>query len=166
MVINIQEKILNNTIPITVDLLNGNLISYWDNCGTPIHKKEKRGVMTYLIEIVKEYFNINNDFKIDIDKLFGRIYDKIEDNYKEILEIMKKNDEICKEKKKKLRGKEERNKLAKLNTDKQCGNKLELCKEQFILSLLYMPDINYKKIHKFLNGCCLKKRDDKTLYIL
>ena len=159
-IIYIQERILNDTIFIDIDYLNGNFISYWDNCGTPLHKKEDRGVMTYLIEIVKEYFNINNDFKIDIDKLFGRIYDKIEDNYKEILEIMKKNDEICKEKKKKLRGKEERNKLAKLNTDKQCGNKLELCKEQFILSLLYMPDINYKKIHKFLNGCCLKKLDD------
>jgi len=150
-IINIQEKILNNTIPITIDLLNGNFISYWDNCGTPIHKKENRGVMTYLIEVVKEYFegkiyNNFNEYKINTDKLFERTYKKIE--------------ELCREKKKELKGKIERDKLIKLCKNDQNENKLEQCKRQYIQSLLYMPDVNYIKIHRFLNGCCLKQLND------
>ena len=164
-IINIQEKILNNTIPITVDLLNGNFISYWDNCGTPIHKKEKRGVMTYLIEVVKEYFQgkINNNFneyKINTDNLFDRTYKKIEEYYSVNLENIKKNDEICREKKKELKGKIEREKLVKLCKNDKNENKLEQCKRQYVLSLLYMPDVNYVKIHRFLNGCCLKQLND------
>ena len=73
---------------------------------------------------------------------------------------MKKKDDICREKKKERKGKIERDKLYGLYKNKECGKELSLCREQYIQSLIYMPDVNYVKIHKFLNGCCLKKLDD------
>jgi hypothetical protein len=160
-IINIQEGILDDTIAINVDFLNGNFISYWDNCGTPINKNDKRGVMTYIIESVKEYlYNSDNEFLINTEDIFKRTYEVIDQYYSNNIDIMEKKDEICKEKKKALKGKIEKEKLLKLLKSGQCGNKLELCKEQYIESMLYMPDINYVKIHKFLNNCCLKKLDD------
>ena len=161
-IINLQDKILNDTIFIDVDYLNGNFLSYWDNCGSPLNKKEDRGVMSYIIEVATDYLinNSNNEFLIETDNMFKRTYKVIEKYYSENLERMKKKDDICREKKKERKGKIERDKLLSLNKNKECGKELSLCREQYIQSLIYMPDVNYVKIHKFLNGCCLKKLDD------
>ena len=161
-IINLQDKILNDTIFIDVDYLNGNFLSYWDNCGSPLNKKEDRGVMSYIIEVAADYLinNSNNEFLIETDNMFKRTYKVIEKYYSENLERMKKKDDICREKKKEQKGKIERDKLYGLYKNKECGKELSLCREQYIQSLIYMPDVNYVKIHKFLNGCCLKKLDD------
>ncbi len=161
-IINLQDKILNDTIFIDVDYLNGNFLSYWDNCGSPLNKKEDRGVMSYIIEVAGDYLsnNSNNEFLIETDNIFKRTYKVIEKYYSENLERMKKKDDICREKKKEQKGKIERDKLYSLYKNKECGKELGLCREQYIQSLIYMPDVNYVKIHKFLNGCCLKKLDD------
>jgi hypothetical protein len=166
-IINLQDKILNDTIFIDVDYLNGNFLSYWDNCGSPLNKKEDRGVMSYIIEVATDYLinNSNNEFLIQTDNtqtdnMFKRTYKVINKYYSENLERMKKKDDICREKKKEQKGKIERDKLRSLNKNKECGKELSLCREQYIQSLIYMPDVNYVKIHKFLNGCCLKKLDD------
>jgi len=166
-IINLQDKILNDTIFIDVDYLNGNFLSYWDNCGSPLNKKEDRGVMSYIIEVATDYLinNSNNEFLIQTDNtqndnMFKRTYKVINKYYSENLERMKKKDDICREKKKEQKGKIERDKLRSLNKNKECGKELRLCREQYIQSLIYMPDVNYVKIHKFLNGCCLKKLDD------
>uniref|UniRef100_A0A6C0LA34 Uncharacterized protein n=1 Tax=viral metagenome TaxID=1070528 RepID=A0A6C0LA34_9ZZZZ len=166
-IINLQDKILNDTIFIDVDYLNGNFLSYWDNCGSPLNKKEDRGVMSYIIEVATDYLinNSNNEFLIQTDNtqtdnMFKRTYKVIEKYYSENLERMKKKDDICREKKKEQKGKIERDKLRSLLKNKECGKELSLCREQYIQSLIYMPDVNYVKIHKFLNGCCLKKLDD------
>ena len=161
-IINLQDKILNDTIFIDVDYLNGNFLSYWDNCGSPLNKKEDRGVMSYIIEVATDYLinNSNNEFLIETDNMFKRTYKVIEKYYSENLERMKKKDDICREKKKERKGKIERDKLYGLYKNKECGKELSLCREQYIQSLIYMPDVNYVKIHKFLNGCCLKKLDD------
>ena len=161
-IINLQDKILNDTIFIDVDYLNGNFLSYWDNCGSPLNKKEDRGVMSYIIEVAADYLinNSNNEFLIETDNMFKRTYKVIEKYYSENLERMKKKDDICREKRKEQKGKIERDKLRSLYKNKECGKELGLCREQYIQSLIYMPDINYVKIHKFLNGCCLKKLDD------
>ena len=161
-IINLQDKILNDTIFIDVDYLNGNFLSYWDNCGSPLNKKEDRGVMSYIIEVATDYLinNSNNEFLIETDNMFKRTYKVIEKYYSENLERMKKKDDICREKKKEQKGKIERDKLYGLYKNKECGKELSLCREQYIQSLIYMPDVNYVKIHKFLNGCCLKKLDD------
>ena len=166
-IINLQDKILNDTIFIDVDYLNGNFLSYWDNCGSPLNKKEDRGVMSYIIEVATDYLinNSNNEFLIQTDNtqtdnMFKRTYKVINKYYSENLERMKKKDDICREKRKEQKGKIERDKLRSLNKNKECGKELRLCREQYIQSLIYMPDVNYVKIHKFLNGCCLKKLDD------
>jgi len=161
-IINLQDKILNDAIFIDVDYLNGNFLSYWDNCGSPLNKKEDRGVMSYIIEVAADYLinNSNNEFLIETDNMFKRTYKVIEKYYSENLERMKKKDDICREKKKEQKGKIERDKLYGLYKNKECGKELSLCREQYIQSLIYMPDVNYVKIHKFLNGCCLKKLDD------
>ena len=161
-IINLQDKILNDTIFIDVDYLNGNFLSYWDNCGSPLNKKEDRGVMSYIIEVAADYLinNSNNEFLIETDNMFKNTYKVIEKYYSENLERMKKKDDICREKKKEQKGKIERDKLYGLYKNKECGKELSLCREQYIQSLIYMPDVNYVKIHKFLNGCCLKKLDD------
>jgi DNA-binding cell septation regulator SpoVG len=161
-IINLQDKILNDTIFIDVDYLNGNFLSYWDNCGSPLNKKEDRGVMSYIIEVATDYLinNSNNEFLIETDNMFKRVYKIIEKYYSENLERMKKKDDICREKKKEQKGKIERDKLYGLYKNKECGKDLSLCREQYMKSLIYMPDVNYIKIHKFLNGCCLKKLDD------
>lgn len=161
-IINLQDKILNDTIFIDVDYLNGNFLSYWDNCGSPLNKKEDRGVMSYIIEVATDYLinNSNNEFLIETDNMFKNTYKVIEKYYSENLERMKKKDDICREKKKEQKGKIERDKLRSLLKNKECGKEYSLCREQYIQSLIYMPDVNYVKIHKFLNGCCLKKLDD------
>jgi hypothetical protein len=161
-IINLQDKILNDTIFIDVDYLNGNFLSYWDNCGSPLNKKEDRGVMSYIIEVAADYLinNSNNEFLIETDNMFKRVYKIIDKYYSENLERMKKKDDICREKKKEQKGKIERDKLYGLYKNKECGKDLSLCREQYMKSLIYMPDVNYIKIHKFLNGCCLKKLDD------
>ena len=166
-IINLQDKILNDTIFIDVDYLNGNFLSYWDNCGSPLNKKEDRGVMSYIIEVATDYLinNSNNEFLIQTDNtqndnMFKRTYKVINKYYSENLERMKKKDDICREKRKEQKGKIEKDKLLSLYKNKECGKELSLCREQYIQSLIYMPDVNYVKIHKFLNGCCLKKLDD------
>jgi hypothetical protein len=161
-IINLQDKILNDAIYIDVNYLHGNFQSFWDNCGSPLHKKEDKGVMSYIIEVALDYLihNSNNEFLIETDDMFKRTYKIIEKYYSENLERMKKKDDICKEKKKEQKGKIERDKLYNLYKNKECGKDLVLCREQYIKSLIYMPDVNYVKMHKFLNGCCLKKLDD------
>lgn len=168
-IINLQDKILNDAIYIDVNYLHGNFQSFWDNCGSPLHKKEDKGVikgvMSYIIEVALDYLihNSNNEFLIETDNMFKKTYKVIDKYYSENLERMKKKDDICKEKKKEQKGKIERDKLNNLYKNKECGKDLVLCREQYIKSLIYMPDVNYVKMHKFLNGCCLKKLDD-SLY--
>jgi hypothetical protein len=118
--------------------------------------------MSYIIEVATDYLinNSNNEFLIETDNMFKNTYKVIEKYYSENLERMKKKDDICREKKKEQKGKIERDKLRSLLKNKECGKEYSLCREQYIQSLIYMPDVNYVKIHKFLNGCCLKKLDD------
>lgn len=158
-IINLQDKILNDAIFIDVDYLNSNFLSYWDNCGSPLNEKEDRGVMAYIIKVAEDYL-INNRYFIETDNMFKRTYEVIGKHYSENLKKMEKKDEICRDKKKMEKGKIAKNKLRALYKNKQCGEELSLCREHYMQSLIYMPDVNYVKIHKFLNGCCLKKLDD------
>jgi hypothetical protein len=59
-----------------------------------------------------------------------------------------------------MKGLIEQDKFKEMRDNKVCVKNPNLCKEQHVKSLIYMPDINYIKLHKFLHGCCLKKLDD------
>jgi hypothetical protein len=162
-IINVQEKILEDTFPLDENYLNDNYIVNWYKYGSPFNnlkKSEDKGVLPYILNIAKEYLSNNNEFSINIDNLLKDTIKYIEENYITHLENMKDKYEIFKNRKKEMRGLIEQDKFKSLRDNKVCVKSPNLCKEQHVKSLIYMPDINYVKLHKFLHGCCLKKLDD------
>jgi len=162
-IINVQEKILDDTFPLDENYLNDNYIVNWYKYGSPFNnlkKSEEKGVLPYIINITKEYLINKNELSINADNLLKDTIKFIEEKYTPYLEIMKSKYELLKNKKKEMRGLIEKEKFKNLRDNKICTKNINLCKEQHVKSLLYMPDIDYVKIHKFLHGCCLKKLDD------
>lgn len=162
-IINVQEKILENTFPLDENYLNDNYIVNWYKYGSPFNnlkKSEDKGVLPYILNITKEYLSNNNEFLINIDNLLTNTIKYIEENYITHLENMKEKFELFKNRNKEMRGLIEKDKFNSLREKKVCVNSPNTCKEQHVKSLIYMPDINYVKLHKFLHGCCLKKLDD------
>jgi len=161
-IINVQEKILEDTFPLDENDLNDNYIVNWYKYGSPFNnlkKSEDKGVLPYILNIAKEYLSNNNEFSINIDNLLKDTIKYIEENYTTYLENMKDKYELFKTRKKEMRGLIEQNKFKEMRDNKVCVKNRNLCKEQHVKSLIYMPDINYIKLHKFLHGCCLKKLD-------
>lgn len=163
-IINVQEKLLEDTFPLDENYLNYNFIVNWYKYGSPFNnlkKSEEKGVLPYIINVAKEYFTSNkNELSITVETLLKDTIKYIEDKYITDLEAMRNKYELLKNKKKEMRGLIEQDKFKTLRDNKICLKNPNLCKEQHVKSLLYMPDINYVKIHKFLHGCCLKKLDD------
>ena len=154
-ILNVQEKILDNTILIDDNYLNNSFLDKWYLYGAPINNA-KNGVLPYLIECVIESFKDDNEYGIDLDNIYDNVIKTITEKYSSIIDELKKKHEINAEKKKVERGLKEQAKLLKSYKE---GNKERLEKD-FVNALLYMPGVNYKKIHKYLVGCCLKKIDD------
>ena len=162
-IINVQEKILEDTFPLDENYLNDNYIVNWYKYGSPFNnlkKSEDKGVLPYILNITKEYLSNNNEFSINIDNLLKDTIKYIEENYTPYLENMKDKYELFKNRKKEMKGLIEQDKFKEMRDNKVCVKNPNLCKEQHVKSLIYMPDINYIKLHKFLHGCCLKKLDD------
>jgi hypothetical protein len=158
-IVNVQEKILDNTILIDENYLNSAFIDKWFLYGSPLtglDKNSKNGVFPYISEIVIEYFKDINDYVIDNKNFFDNIKINIDTKYTDILDKLRKKFDVTKEKKKIERGLKEQANLLKSYKE---GNKEKLEKD-FINALIYMPGVNFKKIHKYLVGCCLKKIDD------
>jgi hypothetical protein len=162
-IINVQEKILEDTFPLDENYLNYNFIVNWYKYGSPfdnLKKSEEKGVLPYIINVAKEYLTNKNELSINIETLLKDTIKYVEDKYTTNLEAMRAKYELLKNKKKEMRGLIEQEKFKNMRDNKICLKNPNLCKEQHVKSLLYMPDINYVKIHKFLHGCCLKKLDD------
>lgn len=162
-IIYVQEKILEDTLPLDENYLNDNFIINWYRYGSPFNnlkKSEEKGVLPYIINVTKEYLTNKNELFINIENLLKNTIKHIESKYMINLEKMRSTYELLKNKKKEMRGLIEQDKFKILRDNKECAKNPNLCKEQHIKSLIYMPDINYVKLHKFLNGCCLKKLDD------
>jgi len=161
-IINIQEKILNDTILINENYLNNAFLYKWYAYGSPLYgmdgkKNVKNGVLPYISEIVIDYFKDTNSNNIDTKNIVNNIISNIEDNYKDkIIELLNKHDKQN-EKKKVERGVKERDNLKNKLIEKK-GN-VDKIESEYINALIYMPGVNYKKIHKYLLGCCLKKID-------
>jgi len=161
-IINIQEKILNDTILINENYLNNAFLYKWYAYGSPLYgsdgkKNVKNGVLPYISAVVIDYFKDTNNNNIDTKNIVENIISNIEDNYKDkIIELLSKHDKQN-EKKKVERGVKERDNLKKKLIEKK-GN-VEKIETEYVNALIYMPGVNYKKIHKYLLGCCLKKID-------
>jgi len=154
-IVNLQEKILNNTIMINDNYLNNAFIDKWYLYGAPLNNA-KNGILPYILECVLEGFKDDNEYGIDINNISDEIKKIISDKYNDIIIELKKKHDLNTDKKKIERGLKEKANLLKSYKE---GNKEKL-ERDFINALIYMPGVNYKKIHKYLVGCCLKRIDD------
>lgn len=158
-IVNTQERILDNSILIDENYLNNTYIEKWYLYGSPLtnlDKNAKNGILPYLCEIFVDYLKESNEYNIEIDNVNTYIKSIITDYYNDLLTELRTKYNINNEKKKEERGLKEKGNLLKSYKE---GNKDRLEKD-FLNALIYMPGVNYKKIHKFLIGCCLKKIDE------
>ena len=165
-ILNVQNAILDGT---HLHNYNYNHIHLWSDNGYPIDKSKKIGVTIYLCDIITNFFESQeelNFFKIDI-KIIDIITNIIEKKYKDILDNLIKIAEVNDFSKiNKNKGKSYQVDLVD-NLNKFKTNKTLLLKDKmlynYVNALIYMPGINYNRIHKYLLGCCLQKIDEDFL---
>lgn len=150
-ILDIQSKIINEDFNIDVNILNKTHIEKWDLYGEPLQKeKNVIGVAPYLINIAIDIIE-DNEYNINIT--YNDIINLINDRYGDTLTALKQTYGEKDSKKRVEYGKIARDNLID-KIKKQQFNKIS---NDFIEALLYSPDVNYKKIHKYLLGCCLQK---------
>jgi len=155
--IQIQDDIINDTLLFDENSYYISYIDKWSLDGAPFNEKDtKKGVLVYLGHICYDIIDEEKIYTVpDIPlKLIENVIIKINKDYKEDIEkIRKKNID---EKKKIDKGKKTHLELVETIKNKQFDRLVN----DYVNALLYMPSYKYKKIHKFLLGCCLQKIDD------
>ncbi len=150
----LQHSILENTLFVNDNALNPAYIDTWYVYGMPIQPKEKNGVLPYLAHIIVDILKESNDYvlseNIQVDAL-----KTIENGFKDRIAELRKKHEIHKEKKKVEQGII----AQRIMIENVKNKKFDRIATDFINALIYMPGVNYKKVHKFLLGCCLQKID-------
>jgi hypothetical protein len=142
-IVETQENIINKKISLDMNYLNPNHID----------KLTTRGLLYYIIEIISDFFKYNdnnkNDYMINIKGLKQSLINIIQDEYKD------KDKEILNE----LLNKNDTERKNKCNTDKYKYTDEE---RYYIDKLLFTPSNNskFEKIHKYIQGCCLRKLDN------
>ena len=159
-ILEIQSDIINN---IHIHNYNYNYIHLWDDNGFPINKTKKVGVTIYLCDIINSVFQDTEEYEIyNIDlKIIKLITDIIDNKYNDVLKKLiiesenAKLNTINKNKGKKYQLELVDN-LNKFKTTKTYEMKNKML-ENYVKALIYMPGINYNRIHKYLLGCCLQQ---------
>jgi len=158
--IKIQLSIVNSTLFIDYSKFSTMCDHLWDEYGVPYDMTSKTGITIYLNCIFMQVFD--DTFKTDMmdvvkikEDYKKIIIDKINDNYNDELELIRK----MKAKKVKINeGIKYYDTLYDLLKKKEYKGDNFL--KAYINALIYMPTINAKKIHKYLQGCCLERIDD------
>jgi hypothetical protein len=150
----IQEHILNSTLNVNENYLNPIYVEKWFAYGLPIKPKDKNGIVPYLNSIVNDIIKEKNDYLINSD-IQDSVIEVIEKHYKDKIDELRKNHNVVNEKKKVEQGVI----AQKIMVENLQKKKYDTIAFDFINALIYMPGVNYKKIHKFLLGCCLQKLD-------
>jgi len=156
--IKIQRAIVDNTLFLDYSKMYSSCDHLWEEYGAPYDMTAKNGVLPYLLCVFEEVYNdlYKNEtadkveLTVDYKKL---IIDKI-NNTSEIETIRK----IKNSKPKVNQGIKYYEKLYDLLAKKDYKNDGFL--RAYINALIYMPSIKFKKIHKYLQGCCLEKIDE------
>lgn len=156
--IRIQRAIVDNTLFLDYSKMYSSCDHLWEEYGAPYDITAKNGVMPYLICVFEEVYDdlykdetANKvDQQVDYKKI---IIDKI--NSTSEIETIRK---IKNSKPKVNQGIKYYDKLYDLLSKKDYKNDGFL--KAYINALIYMPSIKFKKIHKYLQGCCLEKIDE------
>lgn len=150
----IQEKILDNSIVINENELSPIYVDRWFAYGVPVQNKERAGVLVYLCHVIIDMLKETNNYMIG-QNIQKDAMNVIETVYKEKVGELRANHEVIKDKKKIEQGVIAQRIMVE-NIQKK---KFDRIATDFINALVYMPGVNYRKIHKFLLGCCLQKID-------
>jgi hypothetical protein len=139
-IVETQCKILNGDIMLDMNRLNPNHLD----------KLNTRGLLYYIIEIISDFFKYtdNNDYIINMKDLRKNLQSIVENEHKNkdaavLSELLSKKNGDGKNKCSIDRGK---------YTDDE---------RYYIDKMLYTPNANtkFEKIHKYIQGCCLRKLD-------
>jgi len=142
-IVDTQDNINKNNIALNMNYLNP----------SHIDKLNTRGLLYYIIEIISDFYKFNdsdsNDYIINIKGLKKTLVSIIEEEYKDA------DKKILDE----LLNKNTADKINRCSIDKQRYTDDEL---YYIDKLLYTPNNNskFEKIHKYIQGCCLRKLDN------
>jgi hypothetical protein len=139
-IVDTQDKILKGSVSLNMNSLNP---SHLDKLNT-------RGLLYYIIEIISDFFKFtdDNDYVINLKDLRKNLLSIVENEHKDrdaevLSELLSKKNAEGKNKCSIDRGK---------YTDDE---------RYYIDKLLYTPNNNakFEKIHKYIQGCCLRKLD-------
>ena len=158
----IQKDIMDNTLYLVYDNMSPICDYLWDDYGAPYDLTANKGVLIYLICIFKEiYDDVFRDENANIvpldessykTKIINNITKNYENELKQITKIK------IDEQKKINKGRKYYDNLYDLLKKKAYKDDGFL--KAYIEALIYMPSIKFKKIHKYLNGCCLERIDE------
>lgn len=143
--ISILEDNMNGFLIFDQNKIMVQYIDKWSLSGAPFDKNANDGVIVYLSEITKDildesvYTSPKNILKSCM-KIFEDKYSKELKNI-EVINTQKQN-----------KGRESY-KILKHVLSKNKSNFVD----EYVKALVYMPSYKFKKIHKFLFGCCLQK---------
>jgi len=160
-ILEIQSSIINGT---HIHNYNLNYIQLWSDIGYPIIKNKKVGVTIYLCEISTSIFEDEDENLnlYNIDKNIIDIITKIIDTeYKDKLTELENNStELKTNLINRNKGKKYQidlvNNLNEFKKTKTVSIKDKML-INYVNALIYMPGINYNRIHKYLLGCCLQQ---------
>lgn len=161
--IELQQQLLEQTLVYAKDFVYVNCIDLWNEYGAPYKMDAKDGILHYIScifkDVIKEqYEEIDLNEYIEFEgKYKTKILERINENYKNELNKFKEYDEKNGEVMKVKKGYEAQKKLVKFLQEKKYDN--DEFFNTFMESLLYYPSVKFKKIHKYLLGCCLEKID-------
>ncbi len=154
----IQRAIVDNTLFLDYSKMSPECDHLWDEYGVPYDNNSKTGVLIYLTCIFREVYG-------DVYKdEYANLVELTEDYKKIIMDKINETNEI--ELIRKIKHKEPKVNKGRKYYDtlydllKRKEYKGDTFLKAYLDALIYMPTINPKKIHKYLQGCCLERIDE------
>ncbi len=161
--IELQRELLDGTLIYKKDIFYPACFNLWNEYGAPYNMTAKDGILHYLIcifeDLYKDEYNNNDiDYLPPLESGFkNKIIGRLTEYYKQDLKFFDKDET---KKVKENKGFEAQKKLAKFLQEKKDNYTNDDFFATFIESLVYFPSVKFKKIHKYLLGCCLEKIDN------